>query len=506
MSEQPKQLELGPAAFHGLLGKTVRMIEPVTEAAPVGVLISYATAFGAAVGPIPFVLADGARHTARLFIVLVGKTARARKGTSWRVTRNVIALADAEFAARRIFGGFGSGEALIEAVGEAVGEDDDQSTAEPGERRALILEEEFSRILRVGERDGSTLSPVIRQAWDDGELSVLTRKRPVRARGAHIAVLAHVTEDELLARLRGVELANGFGNRFIFIRVERSKRIPDGHGLDRDEVERLGYEWRKTLERARSCAGPIKRSREADALWRDWYLSLDDNRPGMLGSLLARAEAQVLRLSLVYALADGETTIDAPHLYAALDVWRYAEQSTLAIFGDAVGDPVADLILRRLRERSPNGLTRTEISSDVLGRHERQVTIQSALDLLEGRNLAYYERESATGAGRPAERWYATSFSEESEIERKNGTSFASFASFAKNDTTREAASAEDWPGARGEQGEDQSQGLRGSSNNRHVVPDEDPRGDLHGITAPLRHAGAAEAELRRWAGGGETP
>jgi hypothetical protein len=502
MNEQPKRLELGPAAFHGLLGKTVRMIEPVTEAAAVGVLVSYATAFGAAVGPIPFVLADGARHTARLFAVLVGKTARARKGTSWRVTRNVIALADAEFAARRIFGGFGSGEALIEAVGEEVGEDDDQSsTAEPRDVRALILEEEFARILRVAERDGSTLSPVIRQAWDDGDLSVLTRKRPVRARGAHIAVLAHVTEDELLARLRGVELANGFGNRFIFIRVERSKRIPDGRGLDRDEVERLGYEWRKTLERARTCAGPIKRSREADALWRDWYLSLDDDRPGMLGALLARAEAQVLRLSLVYALADGEATIDVPHLYAALDVWRYAEQSALAIFGDAVGNPVADLILRELRDRRAKGMTRTEIR-EAIGHHERATSIEAALDLLADRSLARCERVP-TG-GRATERWYAIFPPEGREERGGNETSLPYLPLLRSEVGQQEAARAAGAAEPRGDEGNVSSQVSRGSSNNRHIVPEEDPRGDLH--EGPARDAGASEAELRRWAGGGEAP
>jgi hypothetical protein len=496
-----KRLELGPAAFHGLLGKTVRMIEPVTEAATVGVLVSYATAFGVAVGPTPFVLADGARHTARLFAVLVGKTARARKGTSWRVTRNVWTQADAEFVARRIFGGFGSGEALIEAVGEAVEENDDQP-AEPGDPRALILEEEFARILRVGERDGSTLSPVIRQAWDDGDLSVLTRKRPVRARGAHIGVLAHITVDELLARLRGLELANGFGNRFIFIHVERSKRIPDGRGLDRDEVERLGYEWRKTLERARTCAGPIKRSREADKLWRDWYLSLDDDRPGMLGALLARAEAQVLRLSLIYALADGEATIDAPHLYAALEVWRYAEQSALMIFGDAVGDPLADLILRELRDRRDKGMSRTEIR-EAIGHHAPGEKIEAALDLLESRSLARCGRVP-TG-GRSTERWYAIFPPEGREERGGNETSLPYLPLLRSEVGQQEAARVAGSGGTRGDEENVSSQVSRGSSNNQHKVPMGTNRGDhLHEVLPP--DAGASEAELRQWASEGEAP
>ncbi|MGH2997817.1 MAG: DUF3987 domain-containing protein [Gaiellaceae bacterium] len=441
-------MALDPAALHGLAGETVRVLEPVTEASPAAVLITLLTIFGAAVGPAPFVLADGAHHGPRIFTVIVGKTARARKGTSWRVARGVMRHADASFVAGRVFGGFGSGEALIEAVGEAeddaAGGFDDGSHRDASPRpvhdpRALIVEEEFARILRVAERDGSTLSPVIRQAWDDGELSVLTRKKPVRARGAHIAVVAHVTEEELLARLRGVELANGFGNRFLFVAVERSKRIPDGHGLDGDEAERLGWEWRKALELARTLEGPLKRSREADALWHDWYLALDDDRPGMIGALLARAEAHVLRLALAYALADGEATIDVPHLRAALAVWGYAERSAFLIFGDAVGDPVADLILRRLRERPVEGMSRTQIR-DALGRHEREVTVEAALDLLEGRNLARCER-TPTG-GRPVERWFPTLVGDQSDERRPNSTSVASVALVAGKVKGREAASA----------------------------------------------------------------
>ena len=441
------------------------MIEPVTEASPAAVLITFLTMFGAIVGPGPFVLADAARHAARLFVLIVGKTARARKGTSYRQGRHVFDKVDQGFVEQRIFGGFGSGEALIEAVGGLVDGKDGEEPAEPPERRALIVEEEFARILRVSERDGSTLSQIVRQAYDGADLSALTRKRPVRAKGAHICVLAHITEDELLARMRGLEIANGFANRFVLIRAERSKRLPDGGGLDHDEAERLAYEWRTTLERAREI-DRVRRSREAGDLWRDFYLSLDDDRPGMLGALLARAEAQVLRLSLVYALADGEATIDAPHLYAALDVWRYAEQSAIAIFGDAVGDPLADLILRELRDRKDEGMSRTQIR-EVIGHHERATAIEAALDLLESRNLARCERVP-TG-GRSTERWYAIFPPEQREETGGKQTSLPSLPFLRSEVSEREAAQVDEVADDRGDELNVRSPGLRGSSNNRHL-------------------------------------
>jgi|SRR5579862_788011 len=450
------------------------MIDPVTEASPAAVLITFLTIFGAMVGPGPYVLADAATHAPRLFALIVGKTARARKGTSYRQARFVFDKVDKAFVDRRVFGGFGSGEALIEAVGGVVdGNDDDDESAEAPDKRALIVEEEFAKVLRVSERDGSTLSMVLRQAWDGADLSALTRKRPVRAKGAHICVLAHCTEDELLARMRGVEIANGFANRYVVIRAERSKRLPEGGGLHRDEAERLAYEWRKSLERARSL-DRIQRSPEASALWRDWYLQLDDDRPGMIGALLARAEAQVLRLSLLYALVDGDAVIDVPHLLAALDVWRYAEQSTLAIFGDAVGDPVADLILRRLRERR-DGLTRTDIR-EVVGHHEREVTIEAALSLLEGRNLARSERlpSGAPGKrGRSIERWHAVFPPEEREETGEKVAYLPSLPSLRTKVEPRDGGFGEGSQVARDLEAELRSGSLSPPSNNRYLLTED---------------------------------
>ena len=51
----------------------------------------------------------------------------------------------------------------------------------------------------------------------------------------------------------------------------------------------------------------------------------------------------------------------------ALEIWRYAEDSARFIFGDDLGDPIADEILRSLRA-SPEGLTRTQIR-DRFNRH-----------------------------------------------------------------------------------------------------------------------------------------
>jgi hypothetical protein len=75
------------------------------------------------------------------------------------------------------------------------------------------------------------------------------------------------------------------------------------------------------------------------------------------------------------------------------------------LFGDSTGNPDADVILRALREKGSDGLTRTEISN-LFARHASALRIERAVELLDKRGLAYSE-EFRTG-GRPAERWYAT--------------------------------------------------------------------------------------------------
>jgi hypothetical protein len=54
------------------------------------------------------------------------------------------------------------------------------------DKRCLVVEAEFARVLNMTARDGNILSAVIRDAWDHGRLRTMTRFDPLRATGAHI--------------------------------------------------------------------------------------------------------------------------------------------------------------------------------------------------------------------------------------------------------------------------------------------------------------------------------
>jgi hypothetical protein len=143
---------------------------------------------------------------------------------------------------------------------------------------------------------------------------------------------------------------------------------------------------------------------EATKAWGATYKDLSAERPGLLGAVTARAEAQVIRLALIFCLLDGKDKIDTAHLEAAMAIWAYCDESAALIFGDSLGDPVTDDILTALR-RSASGMTRTDISN-LFGRHRTSDQIGGALATLLKMGLAKFEEKKTDG--RPVEVWFAT--------------------------------------------------------------------------------------------------
>jgi hypothetical protein len=406
---------LAEHAFHGLAGEIVQAVEPHTEADPVALLVQLVVAFGNAIGNSPHFRVEADKHHGNLFAVVVGVTSAGRKGTSWGHVRELLRKAEEGWAGNCIASGLSSGEGVIWCVRDPIEKlrpvrkkgsivDYESALEDEGvsDKRALIVETEFSMPLRVMSRDGNTLSGILRDAWDTGNLRILTKNSPTRATGAHISIVGHITREELLRYLNSIEMANGFANRFLWVCARRSKCLPEGgsfHPEDHPElVRRLG----EAIAFARG-AGEVRRDDDAAAIWRAIYPALSDGRPGLLGSITSRAPAQVVRLSLVYAALDQSEVIRREHLLAALAVWDYCEASARFIFGDSLGNPEADRILKELR-RHPEGLTRTSIRN-LFSRNRSEAEIEAALVCLAERGLAVYTQEPTEG--RPAELWKA---------------------------------------------------------------------------------------------------
>jgi hypothetical protein len=239
----------------------------------------------------------------------------------------------------------------------------------------------------------------MREAWDGGDLLVITKGQELHATAAHVSAIGHITADELRRELADTEAANGFMNRWLVVAVRRSKLLPEPEPFDGREVELLDGELRGAIEFARAQAR-LDRSPAARELWAEVYPLLSEAHPGLAGAMLARAEAQVLRLSLIFALLDRSRLVEPEHLAAALELWGYGERSVRFLFGEATGTPLADRIQRALDQAGE--LTRTQIW-DLLGRHASDAQVDAALGALLEAGRAHVEQR-ATG-GRPVEVW-----------------------------------------------------------------------------------------------------
>jgi len=402
---------LTEAAFYGLAGDFVRLVEPHSEADPAALLFQCLCVMGSIIGRGPYYSAGADKHFTNLYMVIVGNSAKARKGTSWSETRRLCEMVDPAWTRTRILSGLSTGEGLIHAVRDEIKElvqirekgrviDREEQITDTGEsdKRLLCVEGEFAQPLQCAAREGSTLSAVIRQAWDGVALRVLAKSAKATCAEPHVSIVGHITGTELQRLLTASDAANGFANRFIWVCSARSKHLPFGGSVDEEGVSAIGARARDAVAFARGVGG-IAWAPDAAELWAEEYCRLSDGKQGLLGLVTARAEAQAIRLAIIYALLDKSAKIRLEHLRAALELWRYSADSAAYIFGEAIGDPTADAIMELLRSR-PEGVSRTNLSEH-FSHNKKKAELDAAISLAQSNGLLRIEKQ--TTAGRPTE-------------------------------------------------------------------------------------------------------
>jgi hypothetical protein len=303
-AEPPWPERPNEAAFRGLAGDIVRAIEPASEADPVAILAQTLISFGNIIGRSAHFVVEGDEHYANEYGVILGQSSKARKGTSHgrvrrafagaeqRVDPNAVrAEGDPTWSEDRNQSGLSSGEGLIWAVHDRIEKqerfkDGGQVWYEPVEvdpgvsdKRLLVYEPEYANVLKQTECQGNTLSTLIRQAWESGRLRSLTKSCPAKATGAHISIIGHITTEELRRYLTATETANGFGNRFLWFLVRRSKMLPEGGRVDGILMQELEERLAAAIRFA-SGVGEVRRDEEARELWISVYAELSAGRPG----------------------------------------------------------------------------------------------------------------------------------------------------------------------------------------------------------------------------------
>jgi hypothetical protein len=393
---------LGDAAYHGVVGEFVRKIEPHTEGDSAAILIQALVCFGNALGRGPHFTVEDTRHGTNLFAVIVGDTSKARKGTALDRARKLAMLADPSWGANNDGeGGISSAEGLVHAVRDAISSS--RSTDWGVEdKRLLAAMSEFAEMLSRMKREGNPVGATVRNAWDGKTLRIRTRNQPLTATGAHISIIGHITQADLDGLLETADVFNGFGNRFLWVLATRSKELPFGGSLRSEDLKYLAAAVERSILWADEHDRLIDFDRRTRHRWPRLYSELGRNEGGRLGAIVDRAEPQVRRVALVYAAMDRADAVSVEHLEAALEVWRYCEQSAAYLFSDAPAPGVEGRIvqaLSRKRGASRGWMSRSELYRKLEGSGVKSYLLGAGLKTLKEQG-AVESREVAT-RGRP---------------------------------------------------------------------------------------------------------
>lgn len=390
----PAEAEAWPAlpaeaAYHGVLGDIARAVAPHTEADPVGVLGTLLAMFGVACGNGRS-LYQGSQQRANLSVVLVGGTGFAgRKGTGLDLARSVFRMAYPPLDTLWLVG-IASGEAITGHLSRHDGQE-----GRPDEHRVLIVEPEYGRVLTIMNREGSTLSAVLRNAWDGTPLGHARARDESLVTRHHVAGIGHVTPVELRQKLTDTDAANGFANRLLFLAVQRSRLIPFPKAPDE-----LVREYIRPLHQAimeAQTPGEMEFDEAARDRWETFYAELAlTPRLGLAGAVTGRHEAQVARLGLVYALADRSPVVSVAHLDAAIALAEYARRSATWALGDSTGNRHADVLRRMLAD----GAVTYDEAKRALGLRTG-ADLAEAVGVLVEAGLADVVKVQRSGGGRP---------------------------------------------------------------------------------------------------------
>ena len=322
--------------LNGIFGEIVQLIEPHTEADPKAIFMELMVMFGSCLGAGPTYMVGQTAQRGNMYLVIVGDTATARKGTAHDWAAAIFKMVDPHYTVTRIFSGMTSGEGLIAAVRDPVTTVDKKGELQVidegvPDKRILCFEPEFAgRTLVAMKREGSTLSSVLRQAWDNTPmLSTMTKRDVHVATGAHVSVIGHCTIKELRSMLRPEDVAGGFANRFMFMLVRRSKRLTQQTEPNADHLKRLTERLRLALSEARKVT-VVTLHPDAQATWQDIYEQIDaelSRDEGEQLQFLARGCPIILRMALILALANGSSTIRPDDLIQAQGLFAYARRT-----------------------------------------------------------------------------------------------------------------------------------------------------------------------------------
>ena len=385
-----------PPNLYGIAGEVAALAMLESEADPVAVYTTFLVYMGALIGLKAYARVGETKHYPRLFVAIVGNSSRARKGTSLKPVERIIRKTEEVFLNRTkgssytplnfADGGVSSAEGLIFAVRDESEKLDKNKIPEwdgVDDKRLIVIEEELANVLKMAQREGNTLSPILRRAWDGCNLAPMTKNNRLKSSNPHISLLSHITQFELKMSFSQSDCHNGLGNRFLWTCVRRPKKVPLPQQMNDDKVFDLAIRL-SALMANYDDERELKLSADAIPAWKKIYHAVSVDDTGLKSTLTARSEAYIIRLSLLFALLDNASEIDTKHLNAALALVTFCNESVAYLF-TSPSDDVSGDAEKLLDALDKSAMTQTKVSK-LFGRNKNRLELKHLLDELQSMN------------------------------------------------------------------------------------------------------------------------
>lgn len=409
---EPKQtLEpfIKEECFHGIAGLLANESAPLVGVSREAVLFQFLIFVGNMCAHNFYFNLGGSKLYLNDYLLIVGETSKAKKGTSLKTVKYFIEKINEEYFNTCIRTGVNSGEGLVNAVRDRVitseknkkGEIIETVLDEGGKSKiALFIEPEFSRLMKSGKRDGNTATEILRQAWDGDYLEVVVKKDSCSSSDHHISMIGHITQSEFGFLNSNVDSTNGYLNRFLFCRIFNGEPVPLPISFDT-----LSFSFMPRLHAAMSFIknsefGEIKFEEDAIPLWNEIYIEFYNSQDDSNAELYARTPTHMLKVAMTFAVLDCSYFISKEHLLAAKAIIDYSNDSIKFIFSSPskvkIGKEqrVIDFISKK-----GGSVLRSEVMRELFNKKIKADDLDILKDTLISQNLIIIENIPG------AERW-----------------------------------------------------------------------------------------------------
>lgn len=326
-----RAIDFPKTAFLGVAGEFAQLYSEYVESPPQFLFMTFLTYLGALLAD-KVTIASELRPQPRLYVVLLGESANARKSAALDLVDKFFR----ELFVINIHYGLGSAEGLASLL-----------ESEDGEPRSLILHcDELKLLADKASQEGSVALPMLTTLFERNVFDNTTKSRKIQVRNGYLSIVSACTTETYQRMWHPSFRDIGFINRLFLVHGDTQRRFFSPKPVPESERRRLQEELAGIVGTITATVEASQRPIEmvfdpqAEEILQKWYLEL----PGSVHE--RRLETYGLRLCMLLELSQGEyRRITAPTASAVRDLLEY-ELAVRRLF-----DPIdADTLIARVEE------------------------------------------------------------------------------------------------------------------------------------------------------------